>query len=193
MRYLLESFQVGSPESPGYFDYFHPNRRIQEQRLASINAVLSADQWKQLLRGGDEKHNLNKQYLISLKLQELQDYQDTTKRGEQYSGGGLDAGRMFFDHFFSPLQFIDVNLRANPFQFAVSSPSGTVDIDDLSSGEKKIFNTYLHFHQSRPRGAVVLFDEPDIHLHPEFARRYVEVLRKEAEGNQFWIPHTRLT
>ena len=158
VRYLLESFQAGTRNSPGFFDYFQADRRIQEQRLASINAALTLEQWRAILTGRDDKYKSNKQYLVAVKLQDLQEYQDVTARGGMYEGGPLEAVRAFFNEFFSPLGFIDVNLRSNPFQFIVASPSGVIDIDDLSSGEKQIFNTYLHFHQLQPHGSVILFD-----------------------------------
>lgn len=81
----------------------------------------------------------------------------------------------------------DVKIQTFPFQFLVESPRGIIDIDDLSGGEQEVLNLFVRFHQLRPHGAVILFDEPDAHLHPDLERRYLEVLRRLGEGNQLWL------
>jgi predicted ATPase len=187
VRWLLQSLAIGLPDAPGYFDYFDAHRRIQSQALTSINAVLSPDQWRSLLAAGDSKFNFGKQYLVALKLRELQRFQRLTSQGAPYSPGPFKEIQDFFDDFFAPMRFVDIDLDSNPFHFTVRTPTGEIDIDDLSSGERHIFNTYLHFHQLNPRGSIILFDEPDIHLHPDFARRYLGVLQEVGSSNQFWI------
>jgi hypothetical protein len=42
----------------------------------------------------------------------------------------------------------------------------------------------VRFHQLKPLGAVILFDEADAHLHPDLERRYLEVLRDISCENQ---------
>src|SRR5690625_1801065 len=85
------------------------------------------------------------------------------------------------------MKFDDVYLDENPFKFAVETPRGTIDIDELSSGEKEILNTYIHFHHLNPSDSIILFDEPDVHLHPELERRYLRILKTFAEGNQMFL------
>jgi hypothetical protein len=60
-------------------------------------------------------------------------------------------------------------------------------LDDLSSGEKEVLNTFIRFHELNPRGAIILFDEADAHLHPDLQRRYLQVLRDIGRGNQLWL------
>lgn len=82
------------------------------------------------------------------------------------------------------MEFDDVYLDTNPFKFSIRTPRGVIDIDELSSGEKEILNTYIHFHHLKPKDSIILFDEPDVHLHPELERRYLRILKKLSEGNQ---------
>src|SRR5690625_6259983 len=70
--------------------------------------------------------------------------------------------RQRFNSFFAPVRVDDVYLDQNPFKFAVETPRGTIDIDELSSGEKEILNTYIHFHHLNPSDSIILFDEPDV-------------------------------
>lgn len=187
VRNLLKSFAPGQEIAPGFFDYFDAHRRIQEQRLNSINLSISDEQAKHSLTDRDNKYNHNKQYLAVLKIRDLQKFQDNSKSGKPVGDGPLQEVKGFFDDFFSPMTFVDVDFQSDPIRFIVHTPSGEVDIDDISSGEKEIFNTYLHFHQFNPNGSIILFDEPDIHLHPDFSRRYIEVLKSLGKDNQFWV------
>jgi len=45
----------------------------------------------------------------------------------------------------------------------------------------------IRFHQLKPKGAIILLDEADVHLHPDLERRYLEVLRRLGEGNQLFL------
>ena len=81
----------------------------------------------------------------------------------------------------------DVFIDKSPFEFVISTHAGDIDIDDLSSGEKEILNIFIRFHQLKPNGAVILFDEADAHLHPDLERRYLEVLRQLGKGNQLLL------
>src|SRR5690625_4034835 len=73
------------------------------------------------------------------------------------------------------------------FNFVLYIFRGTIDIDELSSGEKEILNTYIQFHHLNPSDSIILFDEPDVHLHPELERRYLRILKTFAEGNQMFL------
>ena len=39
----------------------------------------------------------------------------------------------------------------------------------------------------RPNNSVLLFDEPDIHLHEEIQRKLIKILSNIGENNQIWI------
>lgn len=103
---------------------------------------------------------------------DLQVLQSSLRSGDPKYRDSLDEIRRFFNEFFSPMKFTDVYLDTSPFQFAISTSLGNIDIDDLSSGEKEILNIFIRFHQLKPKGAVILFDEADAHLHPDLDRRF---------------------
>jgi predicted ATP-dependent endonuclease of OLD family len=48
--------------------------------------------------------------------------------------------------------------------------------------------TYTHLEKLRPTGSVILFDEPELHLHPTLQRRVIAHLRRLTErgNNQIW-------
>ncbi|MEL1241508.1 AAA family ATPase [Flavobacterium flavipallidum] len=172
-------------ENRSFFDYFSAQRINVKSNLNSWNSdFLNEDRMKQLLSQGTSKYQNIKYYLTSLKMKDLQNIQQSIRKGEIKDYDSLSDIREFFNSFFSPMQFDDVFLDTNPFKFSVNTPRGTIDIDELSSGEKEILNTYIHFHQLKPKDSIILFDEPDVHLHPELERRYLKILKQLSDGNQ---------
>lgn len=186
--YQLLSFYGRSPNSPGFFDYINAHRFTQKLQLQSWDASFLSDQLaKQTLTATQNKFQHTKQYLAGLKMRDLQALQTFLRTGAGDTSDSLQDIRDFFDNFFAPMTFKDVLIDKSPFEFVVSTPSGDIDIDDMSSGEKEIFNLFTRFHQLQPRGSVILFDEADAHLHPDLERRYLEALRKMAKGNQLLL------
>lgn len=184
----LLGFYSRSIGSPGFFDYINAHRRMQKNQLSTWDAnFLSDARAKETLALDIDKFRYTKQYLAGLKMSDLQALQTSLRSGNPTNRDSLDEIRTFFNEFFSPMKFTDVYIDTSPFQFAISTPLGDIDIDDLSSGEKEILNIFIRFHQLKPKGAVILFDEADAHLHPDLDRRYLEVLKKLGEGNQMLL------
>lgn len=168
-----------------FFDYFSAQRTNVKTALNTWDSnFLNENTIKQLLSEGSNKYQNIKHYLTSLKMADLQRLQNSIRKGMNEYFDSLKEIRDFFNSFFTPMEFDDVYLDTNPFKFSVKTPKGDIDIDELSSGEKEILNTYIHFHQLKPKDSIILFDEPDVHLHPELERRYLRILRELAKGNQ---------
>ncbi len=186
---LLSWYSRQFLKSPGFFDFIDAYRLAPKKQLSNWNAeFLSDDSAKRTLGAtGTEKFQFIKEYLASLVMRDLQDMQRSLREGKTSTPDSLKPIREFFDEFFTPMTFEDVRIDTSPFQFVIGTPRGEIDLDDLSGGEKEVLNIYIRFHQLNPRGAVILFDEADAHLHPDLERRYLEVLRTIGEGNQIWI------
>ncbi len=76
-----------------------------------------------------------------------------------------------------------VEIRINPVD---GGPSFT--FDGLSSGQKEIISTlFLIWHQTRNNPKIVLIDEPELHLNPEWHQGFVWMLNKIAPDNQYII------
>jgi predicted ATPase len=189
MSTLLSHYSTVIPPALGFFDYIDAYRPMQKNQLTSFDSrVLSDDRVKGTFGAeGTQKYQLTKQYLTSLKLKDLQDLHKSYQEGNPVLNDSLQEIRTFFNDFFSPLKFVDVDISNSPFNFTISTPKGYIDIDDLSSGEKEIFNIYIRFHHLKPQESIILFDEADAHLHPDLERRYLQILRKVSEGNQLWL------
>lgn len=213
VQLLLTNFSRSS-HNLGYFDFINAHRIQTKAQLVTLDTSALGDiQIKQTLAQGSHKFAHTKQYLASLVMRDLQTLQTTIikKRDaglEPHDGSvspstepnrsdqhivSLDIATMFaslqpiqifFNDFFYPMRFKEVRVDTNPYQFVIETPKGLIDIDDLSSGEKEVFNTFVRFHQLNPHGSIILFDEADAHLHPDLERRYLTTLQNITSGNQ---------
>jgi predicted ATPase len=186
---LLSYYAKSFLGSPGFFDYIDAHRPVPKTQLSTWDAsFLSDDRAKGTLgAAGTAKFQNTKAYLAGLVMQDIQHAQAAHRAGQSEFPDSLKPIREFFDSFFAPMRFVDVLIHKSPFEFIIETPRGVIDLDDLSSGEKEILNTFVRFHQLSPRGAVILFDEADAHLHPDLERRYLQVLRDIGQGNQLWL------
>lgn len=74
------------------------------------------------------------------------------------------------------------------FDFRVQPLAGrpTYSFDSLSSGQKEVISTlFLIWLFTRDQPAVVLIDEPELHLNPEWHRTFVRDLAGIAPNNQY--------
>lgn len=70
----------------------------------------------------------------------------------------------------------------------IKIPGGEVlPFSDLSSGEKEVFFVLANFIRQDVANAIVIVDEPELHLHPELGRRLVRMMIDVKPGNQLWL------
>jgi len=185
----LLSYYSRAAGSLGFFDYIGSYRQTRKKKeLKAWDAsYLSDDFAKQTLAREEQKFQLTKEYLAGLKMGDIQETQTALEAGKAVYIDSLKEIKEFFDRFFPPMKFKNVLINKSPFQFVISTLLGDIDIDDLSSGEKEILNIFVRFHQLKPKGAIILLDEADVHLHPDLERRYLEALRLLGQGNQLFL------
>lgn len=182
--HLLRHYSAGE-DSPGYFDYITAHRRIEKTAMSSWNAELISDENAKRTFVSENKFQQTKNYLASLEMNDLHKIKNQLREGKVPENiDSLKQIKDVFNRFFNPLKFKDIYLDKPPFRFVIDTPSGEIDIDELSSGEKEIFNIFVRFHQLHPNGSVILFDEADAHLHPDLDRRYLLELKEISKGNQ---------
>jgi energy-coupling factor transporter ATP-binding protein EcfA2 len=75
-----------------------------------------------------------------------------------------------------------------PTGLYVELPTGeTVPFSDLSSGEKEVFFILSFFLRHDVSNAVVVIDEPELHLHPQLARLLIRTMLAIRPANQLWV------
>lgn len=60
-------------------------------------------------------------------------------------------------------------------------------ISCLSSGEREVINIVFDFILRNPSDCIVIFDEPELHLHPELSYKLIQTLRSSGSNNQFFL------
>jgi len=58
-------------------------------------------------------------------------------------------------------------------------------LTSLSSGEREVVTIVFDFLLRDPQDSIIVFDEPELHLHPELSYRLLRTLRDVGERNQF--------
>lgn len=61
----------------------------------------------------------------------------------------------------------------------------TLEFTRLSSGEREVVTVVFDFLLRSPQDCIVVFDEPELHLHPELSYRLLRTLQDVGERNQF--------
>lgn len=121
------------------------------------------------------------------------DYMDAKalRAGETSPPQYMEGIRHIFGDFLDHKQLLGIEMSDNwaaPPRFPVRTPHGIHEIDDLSSGEKEILMTYSHLQRIKLSNSVILFDEPELHLHNTLVHRIICHIRGLAAlGNQFWL------
>ena len=80
-----------------------------------------------------------------------------------------------------------VEASADDLSIKVRLSNGTVlPFQDLSSGEKEVFFILSFFLRNDISDSIIVIDEPELHLHPEFARKLLQTMRTIKPKNQIW-------
>ncbi|KJU87382.1 hypothetical protein MBAV_000422 [Candidatus Magnetobacterium bavaricum] len=167
-----------NPLLSGKFIYFPSYRKIQEG-----NPKLG------MIAGGDTTKSMSTFKLTILRAlmsrAQLFEELDDEKSGDalaklnslvkRYAGGTIQKLR--------PSEDNTIEFRIQPDD---NSPSFT--FDGLSSGQKEIISTlFLIWYHTRDRSCVVLIDEPELHMNPEWHRAFIGQLNLLAPQNQYII------
>lgn len=88
-----------------------------------------------------------------------------------------------FSRLLAPKELTRADLGSQNLMYEESGQE--FQIDNLSSGEKEVVRVCFDFILRKPSDCIVVFDEPEVHLHPELLIRMINTLRSVGERNQF--------
>lgn len=97
-----------------------------------------------------------------------------------------DILKPFKDAFWqllAPKRLTEVNIRDQQIYFEFNGQKLNADL--LSSGEKEVMNIVFDFILRNPEHCIIIFDEPELHLHPELSYRLLQTLSNIGTKNQF--------
>lgn len=97
----------------------------------------------------------------------------------------LEPYNKLLGDLFPGYSFVDAT--AEDLSLKVQLPTGDVlPFQDLSSGEKEVFFILSFFLRNDISDSIIIIDEPELHLHPELARKLLHSMRAIKPQNQIW-------
>lgn len=86
----------------------------------------------------------------------------------------------------------DINLKCispenNIYQFYLSKGGLEIEIDIISSGEREIINFIFGLFLEELNDGIVIIDEPELHLHPNWQKKLIQILKQETENKNIQI------
>ncbi len=95
----------------------------------------------------------------------------------------LEPFKEAFYQLLSPKKLIGVNIQGNSLR--IQDSEREINEQGLSSGEREVLNIAFDFILRKPSDCIIFFDEPELHLHPEFANKLLNTLKTIGKNNQF--------
>lgn len=88
-----------------------------------------------------------------------------------------------FEQLLAPKKLVEVDVRTE--QIIYEQDGERRRIEELSSGEREVVNIVFDFLLRLPNDCIVIFDEPELHLHPELSYKLLLALSDVGTRNQF--------
>lgn len=185
----LFSSSIFLKHNVGKFEHIPSDRKFGKGQISSISFsqdLIEQDRHR-MFDDTSEKFTNLKSDLLWMHMVDLQASNKHIEPHPQY----IQGVRKIFSHFLDGVEFDGVDLDiylTRPANFLVKTIRGQHDIDVLSSGQREILMTYTVLEKRKFTNSIVLFDEPELHLHGALERKVLSYLRNLADlGNQFWL------
>ncbi|MGD9116727.1 MAG: AAA family ATPase [Dehalococcoidia bacterium] len=95
----------------------------------------------------------------------------------------LEPFKNAFRQLLAPKELLDADLKAQQLKYSLEGQEFL--LTTLSSGESEVTTIVFDFILRSPSDCVVIFDEPELHLHPELSYKLIQTLTGLGENNQF--------
>lgn len=98
-------------------------------------------------------------------------------------GDPIEPFKEAFSQLLSPKKLVATSSQDQQLQYEFDGK--VFNFNSLSSGEREVVNIVFDFILRKPKNCIVIFDEPELHLHPELSFKLIQTLRSVGENNQF--------
>ncbi|MBM3554017.1 MAG: hypothetical protein FJX47_00510 [Alphaproteobacteria bacterium] len=95
----------------------------------------------------------------------------------------LEKFKAAFEQLLPGKRMIEASAKTQ--QITYEHEGKILPITSLSSGEREVVNIVFDFILRNPSDCIVIFDEPELHLHPELSYRLLQALAAIGKNNQF--------
>lgn len=90
-----------------------------------------------------------------------------------------------FSQLLAPKSLINPSPQDQNLRYDCDGNDNEYDFNSLSSGEREVVNIIFDFILRKPKNCIIVFDEPELHLHPELSYKLIQTLRSSGLNNQF--------
>ncbi len=88
-----------------------------------------------------------------------------------------------FGQLLAPKELLSADPKRHHLDYAYEGQQ--LPVTSLGSGEQEVVNIVFDFILRNPSHSIILFDEPELHLHPELSFKLLRALETIGEQNQF--------
>jgi predicted ATPase len=206
LYYLLSYPDRENYPNAGIFDYYGPHRFLPSKEFTSFNTNILKPEQEQRRRIQpsfkiQRKSDVLKDYLYMLNQQDLQWF--ANKRKELGNEGQINLDnapnsfeeiRNLIKELLPHLKFKEVK-QDSTIKFLFEVPGGSsVDLDELSSGEKEVLSLFLEIDRMQLKNSIILIDEPELHLNQSVESRIVPFVQKnivsKSDNQVFIVSHS---
>ena len=121
-----------------------------------------------------------KQYLVNAKMLDFAD------KEENKDGNRIEHLKSIYNNFFDDKIFENIDVKNFEPIFKLKESEALISLDKLSLGEKQIFYKGCSLVQySENKSLVILIDEPESSLHPEWQQKILDFYKNINPNNQY--------
>lgn len=137
---------------------------------------------KDITLNADKMSKDLKQFLVNQKYQDLSDIAD----GNTENANRINRFKQIYNEFLSEKKFVGIDNDLFEPIFELDDTKERITIEKLSSGEKQIFykgGSLIQYGENKK--IIVLIDEPEISMHPEWQQKILKFYRNINPNAQF--------
>ena len=183
--------------SLGFFlraDRNYPQAGFDRRKIFTFDTVKKKEHlWSMAFNTSEIQYQDMYEFLVQQRyhyLRELGNYHNQKNKGVVVGDEPTDPIKPYeelLNRLFPYYKFADNN-EDIPSNLFIQIPSGEViTFNDLSSGEKEVFFILSFFIRHNVENAIIVIDEPELHLHPELSRQLIRNMKSIRDGNQIWV------
>lgn len=195
--YVTRELKDHLKRSLGFFlraDRYYPQKGFDQRKIFSFENVKRKEHlWSMAFNTSEIQYQDMYEFLVQQRyhyLRELGGYHNQKNKGLDVADEPSDPllpYESLLNELFPHYKFAD-NDETVPSNLFVEIPSGEViTFNDLSSGEKEVFFILSFFIRHNVENAIIVIDEPELHLHPELSRLLIRNMKSIRSGNQIWV------
>lgn len=152
--------------------YFPTEVTFKNYEVTGATKLESVD--KNLILNSDKMSKELKQFLVNQKYKDLNDIAN----GNPQNANRIEKYKKIYNEFLNDKKFVGIDNNTFEPIFELNDTQENITVEELSSGEKQIFykgGSLVQYGEEKE--IIVLIDEPEISMHPEWQQKILVFYR----------------